>query len=469
MAFDYGGDASLTLNVEVPERVIGVDRDLWECYANRPSGGVEIDGEVFDGCGGWRTPTVEKWLNDVPVKVWATGDPDYIAPLETVLAELAPMLDLEFEWVGAEAEADFKAFVGVPRSQASDLGFDFDPRWVEYWGFASANVNGGEATSGDIVIWYTDEAAFRSPSDSIRSVTIHEALHALVPIGHSTRPVSIMGGSSLNAWSPRDAELIELNSHPLVRHGMSMDDVRRLVVFTDELLGYSQVKSGGTADDPLELVWRAYARLEEAGSASFRLSGGWTDRACTHTFGVRRGPIEMSIGDFRLFKDDPALLYLNLHTTQFYVIYSRTDQEWTHWQLSPEGAWEKVDRETIWDATSWWLWNGKLHRAIRSLLMDGSSEDIGIDETADGNLRLQVTLDESYVYMWDWTGRDSLDLTLVLYPETFALAGYTWELHRNPDVHSGPCLTYQEVATDGRLGVKIDVPEKVRTELTAAP
>ena len=461
MNFNYGGDESLTLNVEVPERILGVERDLWECYIDRSQDLAKNPDLFMYGCGGWSTATVEKWLNDVPAKVWATGDPEYIAVLETVLIELAPILNLEFEWVGSEEEADFKAFVGVPRSEASALGFDDDPALVHYWGFASANVNGGEATSGYIVIWYTDEAAFRSPIDSIRSVTIHEALHALVLMSHSTRLLSIMGGSGLNTWSPRDAKLIELNSHPLVRPGMSMDDVRKLVVLSDELLDAPQVELEGRPADPLELAWRAYARLEEAGSASFRLSGG----ECSHTFGVRRGPIEIAIGDFRLFKDDPALLHLNIQPRQFYVAYSRTDQEWTHWQLSPEEAWEKVDRETIWYATSWWLWNGKLHAAIRSLLMDGSSEDISVDETADGNLRLQATLDQSYANMWDWTGRDSLDLTLVLDPETYALVGYAWEMHKTPGADPGACLTYREVATDGRLGIKIgDLLDEPRIE-----
>ena len=465
MTFDYGGAESLTFDVEVPERILGVDRNLWECYVDRPQIRVEVEGEFFDGCGGWSIRTVEKWLGDVPVKVWATGDPDYIAVLRTVLMELTPILDLEFEWVGLEEEADFKAFVGVPRSQASDLGFD--PAWMEWWGFAGTTVNGGEAKSGYMVIWYTKEAAFRSPIDSIRSVTIHEALHALVPIGHSTRPVSIMGGSGLNTWSPRDAELIELNSHPLVRPRMSMDDVREVIVLTDELLDYPGVESDATPLDPLALVWRAYIALEEAGSASYRLSGGWTDRACNYTFGVRRGPIKLSIGDFRPFHDNPALLYLNIHTTQFYVIYSRTDQEWTHWQLSLEGTWQRVDQETIRDATFGWTWNGRLHRTIRSVLMNGSPEDISVDETADGNLRLQVTLDESYVNMWDWTGIDSLNLTLMLDPKTYALVGYVWELHRNPVAYSGQCLTYKETATDVRLGVDITVPELISNELAA--
>ena len=54
-------------------------------------------------------------------------------------------------------------------------------------------------------------------------------------------------------------------------------------------------------------------------------------------------------------------------------------------------------------------------------------------------------------------------------PGTFALVGYTWELLWDPDVHSGQCLTYKEVATDGRLGVPIELPESIRNELAASP
>ena len=211
LAFDYGGDEPLISRVKVPERILGVERDVWECYADRPLGGVEIDGEVFDGCGDGALR---------PSRNGSTTCPSRCGQPETRLTSqsskrfwwiLAPTLNIEFEWVDSEEEADFKAFVGVPRSQASELGFDYDPKLVHYWGFASATVKGGEVTSGNIVIWHID-AEFTSLIDSIRSVTIHEALHALVPIGHSTRPVSIMGGSSLNTWSPRDKQLIELNS-----------------------------------------------------------------------------------------------------------------------------------------------------------------------------------------------------------------------------------------------------------------
>ena len=477
LKFDYGQDEPLALDIDVPERILGVDSDLWECYADRPAGGVEIDGENFAGCGGWDPPTVEKWLNDVPVKVWAAGDSVHIAVLETILSELSPVLNLEFQWVDAEQDADFKAFVGVSRSEADSLGFGapFDDFYVdEAWGFASANVNRGEATSGYIVIWQLDRA---TSIDEIRAVTLHEALHALVPIGHrvplghSSRPLSVLEFAKRGVLIPRERQLLEINSHPLVRPGMSMDDVRKLIVLTEELLDYSPVESEAAPDNPLDLILRAYVELEKAGYASFRLSGGWIDRACNLTFGVRKGPIEMSIGDFDLIGDwpnlDPALVHLDFGTSRFLIKHE--DGEWLHWWLSPGGTWDMVHREAVVTASSYWLWNGKLLSTLRSILWDGSPEDISIEETDDGHLRIQVTLDRSYLHAFDWGAIDrALDFKLVVDPKTFAIAGYTWELHRDPTVYSGPCLTYKETATDGRLGVEIELPESVKNELAGA-
>ena len=466
--FGYGDGKSLTLDVDVPERILGVARDLWECYSDRPPGGVESAASIRR-LRRLESPTVQKWLNDVPVKVWATGDATHIAVLETVLTELAPVLDLEFVWVSSEEEADLKAFVGVPRSRASEIGFDRDPEWVDYWGFASANVNGGEATSGHFVIWDIGVAAFRSPIDSIRSVTIHEALHALVPIGHSTRPASIMGGSGLNKPSPRDLELIRLNSHRLVRPGMTMEEVRQIIVLNDELLDAPQAAI--EPREPLDLIWRAYVALAEADSASFRLSGGWIERHCGFTFGVRRGPIEMKIGDFRPLTDDSALIYLNLQPAQFFARYSPEDNEWRHWQLLADGTWQEVERQVLVDASSYWLWEGKLLRTLRSLIMDGVPDTATVEETADGNLVVKATLaPSSHVNMWDkWDAEgDRVSLTLVLAPATAEIVGYTWEARSDPAANPGVCLIYREVATDGQIGVDIVVPDSIQNELDKA-
>ena len=460
--FDYGEDDPLTLDIDVPERILGVDRDLWECYVDRR-------GWDEDGCGGWHRQTVAKWLNDVPVKVWATGDPDHIAVLETVLVELAPILNLEFEWVGAEQEADFKAYVGVSRSDADSFGIrDPNNDLVHAWGFASANVSGsGEATGGGIVIWDTVLSWHASRTTSIRDVTIHEALHVLGPIGHSTRPASIMGVAGARTWSPMDEALLRLNSHPLVRPGMSMGEVRKVVILYDELLDYQELEQTKQVPPALGLVWRAYVALAE-GFASFHLSGGWIDRGCDLTFGVRRGPIEVSFGDLSHWADDPSIIELDFQTDRFYIVHSE-DDGWLHWRLSPEGAWEPVPWETVDSANEYWLWNGKLHRAIRSVIIDASPEDIHVDKI-DDKIHLYVTLDKSYIHYQQWEDHPidkQLDLTLVFDRATLALVGYTWELHRDPEEYSGECLTYREVATGGRFSPNMEVPESVRNDLVS--
>ena len=463
--FGYGAGRSLALNVNVPERILGVARDLWECYSDRPEQGVEVNGRYRDSCGGWRSPTVRKWLNDVPVKVWATGDPSYVAILEAVLAELAPTLALEFERVGSEDQADLRAYMGIQRSDAPELGF---AEWTDNGGFAGSSPGSGETTSGYFVVWQLDDPErFRSPSDIVRSITIHEALHALVPIGHSTRPASIMGGSSLNKPSPPDLDLIRLNSHRLVRPGATMEQVRQLIVLNDELLDAPQATLE-EQHDPLDLIWRAYVALAEADSASFRLSGGWIERHCGFTFGVRRGPIEMTIGDFRPLTDDPALIYLNLQPTQFFLRYS-PETSFRFWQLSADGTWQQVGYQVLVDASSSrWLWHGILLRTLRSLIMDGVPEDAVVEETADDNITVQATLGPSHVNMWDWDGIESLSFGLVMDSETAAIEGYTWESRFDPAANPGGCLVYSEVATDGQIGVDIAVPDSIQNELNRA-
>ena len=139
-----------------------------------------------------------------------------------------------------------------------------------------------------------------------------------------------------------------------------------------------------------------------------------------------------------------------------------------NWELSADGVWQQVERQVIVDATSWWLWNGKILRTLRSLIMDGVPGDAVVEETADGNLVVKATLaPSSHVNMWDqWDAEgDRVSLTLVLAPATAEIVGYTWESRSDPAANPGGCLVYREVATDGQLGVDIVVPEAIQNEL----
>ena len=307
------------------------------------------------------------------------------------------------------------------------------------------------------MVWYRDE----TPPTSI---TLHEALHALIPISHSTRNSSAVGGSGMALLSPRDEALFRLNAHPLVRPGMTMQEVRQLIVFRDELLDRPEPEP---VTDPIQILWRALESLDEAGTAGYKLSGGYIDRQCGQTFGVRRGPLPFKIGRFRLWADDPALLYFHDHRNEFYIHFSEPSNEWQrHTRPLKGGEWKSLSHSELDGLTHWWLWNGKLHRSLRSILQDGSADDITVDTTDDGNISLHVTMDDSHVSLSLWGEGwrvKTVDFTLILNPETFAIQGYRWLLRDDPpaDYPDYQCLTYEELATDFELGVEIELPDDI--------
>ena len=173
------------------------------------------------------------------------------------------------------------------------------------------------------------------------------------------------------------------------------------------------------------------------------------------------------IGRFRLWADDPALLYFHDHVNEFYIHYSEPSNEWQrHVRPLNGGEWKSLSHDELDGLTHWWLWNGKLHRSLRSILQDGSAEDITVDTTDEGNISLSVKMDESFVNLRLWGEGwrvKSVDFTLTLDPQTFAIRAYKWVLRDEPpsDHPDYPCLTYEELATDFELGVEIALPDDI--------
>ena len=111
--------------VTVPERILGIERDVWDCFSDRPDWEANLANDFLGGCGGWTSKTIRKWDADKPVRVWAdpSGDPRYIRILEETLNELSPVLNLDFEWVNTKTQAMLKAYVGVPATRNAVIGF----------------------------------------------------------------------------------------------------------------------------------------------------------------------------------------------------------------------------------------------------------------------------------------------------------------------------------------------------------
>ena len=152
---NIGVEGHDTVQVHVPERILGVDRYVWECFSDRPGVHARDEGKL-EGCGGWFQETIEKWDLDRPVRVWATGRSDYIAVLNTVIEEMSPLLNLEFELVESKETADVYAYVGVPASTSFDLGWG--ERCEEAAGCASWRVDNGVVRRGTFSAWSTSQS-----------------------------------------------------------------------------------------------------------------------------------------------------------------------------------------------------------------------------------------------------------------------------------------------------------------------
>ena len=452
LLFDYGGESALTLDVEVPERILGVDLAVWECYSDKTLSNEE---RKFS-CSGWgHKPKVEKWLNDVPVKIWAVGDDRYLEILEDVIEYVTPILNLEFERVHVEEESDFKAYVGIERSKFEDYGLDVDQDDLDWAGFASAGVRNGEATSGYVVVWLLEDRDWNARTrDIAESIILHEVLHAMVPVGHTDRPASIMQGSGLKVLSPLDEALFRLNAHDLLEPDMTMEEVRSLIVLGDELMDGPRVAELST----MQMVWQASVGLMNAGSARFKIRGGWTDANCNFQFGVRRGlaTYELVYGNF---EQDARVAHFQDGTTNIYNVWSEVSGGWQDW-IEDKDGWKRMTADELHDATYWWAWNGRLNQTLRSLINDGAAQDIVIADRSNGTITLEATLDESYPTHWNWGENTLVEFQLVLDDNTYGIEGYTWRRVR-PQPTDG-CDTYEEVAQDAELGIEVEVPEVIR-------
>ena len=119
---DYGGESN-SVQVHVPERILGVEREVWNCFSDTSNVGTAWESTLGVGCAGWYVDTITKWDNQVPVKLWvnpAAGE-KHIGKLDELLARLSPMLRLDVERVDNIYDANFVAHPGVNYKEVDKL------------------------------------------------------------------------------------------------------------------------------------------------------------------------------------------------------------------------------------------------------------------------------------------------------------------------------------------------------------
>ena len=469
LIFTYGGANStietLKREVYVPERIVGIKREVWDCYVDRtldPTLENALGNLDFYGCSGWRSATQVHKLNSArSVVLWATGDERYIDVLRESVDELSPVLNHDVKWTSQETQATFKAYVGIPREEWADYGLTgITPGLLEAAGFALSTIkSSGEVIPKELVVWRREREWAGSTPAIAKHITIHELLHALSGVKHvSSRTASIMGyDSDLPKLSPLDEALVGLNSHPLVKPGMTLSQVGDLVIYEEDLLDDSPPEP-----DAIDMVWRAASQLVDSGAVRFDLRGGWIDE-CDLPFGTSGDPAILDIGDFRGF------LLGGIRTARYqdsggiyWMAWSEEDSKWQFW-IENGGSVERVTRDTVTDALVWLIWPNKLQRTLYTLISDWDQEDVEVSHQ-DGTVTLQVTLDDSHESLWESERLQSLELTLTVDAETYELDSYKWKYRANPT--SEYCDTYEEVAQAIYLGIDFTVPPEVSGDNT---
>ena len=419
MAVNLNAEGHEAWGFNVPKRILGVDRDVWECYSDRPG-----ERASREGCGGWFRKTVAKWDHDVPVRVWVSEKAKYIEVLETVMKEVAPLVNLEFEIVDSKKDADIEVQLGVAKGKASEIA------WldcVDFGGCADTRVSAsGQVKSGFIVVWDWGE-----PDEYVRGAILHELLHVAVPVVHRPTYDTLMGeGARLSLF---DEALIRLHSHRLIEPGMTMGEVEELIVFNDELV------------DPLpeteyKQVWSAISRavtvLEDAGSARFNLVGSGS--SCRYKI----GPAIYEVGDFQ--ERGERLVHYRESYDRF--LYWVDDAVWA--ELN--GDWEEVDFHEIFDATGWFnAWSSPLI-ALRAFLAVSSDDEVRVIGRGNGQITVEAKATrEGY----------SRVVVMVVDEETYEISRYI--MVTQPWLSFGNRCTLTMTLDESEYGIKIEIPESL--------
>ena len=446
--FSYGEYTVLIAEAVVPERILGVDREIWDCFSDRSNVRRGSPSDSGVGCGGWRNEYVTKWEIGKPILVWTEGDEEYVAIFDEVLEYLAPLLNVEFERVAAKSQAQLRAYLGVSRSdRISGLRCNFAA------GCTSFDV-GSEGTilSGDLVVWppvstYTESGR----NHMIYSIALHELVHALTGMLHRHADrTSVMGYDSLdyNTLGETDLALLRISSHSLVEPGMRFSEVSELIVFEDEMLDRIEEVEITTAD----ILRRAHAKLMDAGSASYKMSGGWP--GCESMF----AEAQYSIGGLR-----PRLsrwVLFDGEMIDVFLVRSQSRLQLIEFWVLIEGQWRPIPNLLSQRVLSFRDSFSSPLAMLSSIVLYGDDAELTVISEDDGVLTIEISLEGADVRT-GWSQNTQLDVQLQVDTADYTIPNYQMEWSFEPE-ETNVCDSYRVEASEGEYGLGFEFPDAIR-------
>lgn len=373
---------------------------------------------------------------------------------------MVPVLNLTFEWVEDERDADYVAILGVSESDKRP------DRWVNCphaWGCGGPiDVKGGEVRKADLIVYHLDyHDRFLNDYPNLKKVLngvfIHEALHGLAPTGHAERSSVVLSVMrSAGYLTSIDKAILNLNSHPLIEPGMAMSQVEPLIVFKDELLDPPQEPE----PTPYDLLDRTLAALQKVDTVRMKIKGGWSGGRCDSRFGKRQWAT-LEIAGFDA-PDDPRLAHLRDGNDSFFIFNSGKPEGmdgdgWHHYWQRNGSEWKVIDRKELWDSTAWWVRNSKIHHTITELLWHYDENVVEIANRSDGEITLSAEYNPSETSPFGLKDK-WLTFTMVIDEESYEIRRYEWVHH---DRDWDYCNVYTEEGKDLEYGIMIEFPDAI--------
>ncbi len=351
-------------------------------------------------------------------------------------------------------------------AHAGDIGFSGFCQ--DLAGCASGRERNGVLTEGSIAVWFNEDAWWTDVGlldTLIKHIIMHELLHVLLPMNHRLHPSSIMNSQNaprVAVLSEMDEALIRLYSHPLVRPNMTMGQVKSLIVFNDDLLDAEP----SPQPDEYRIIQHAFAALWEAGSARFKMRGGWTGWGCYESFGGSDDGAYYHVADFGTYY--PGLIQFQDGDHHFYLIQPFDDAgTWEYWSQRGSGQWQRISATAFYETTAWDSEFSSLHTMLASILFFSNASAIDLSVNSDGTLTLDVSLDSAFIQQITWSNGETIDVRLVLDAETYHVREYSMEW--DFEVRGDFCSGYEVEAWDGEYGVELEVPAAIRQESQNLP
>ena len=451
LSFSHGDEAALTTVARVPARILGVDRDIWDCFSDTSNLRNETPDDVGVGCAAWRTDYIVKWPVGEPIKVWTNGDEKYKEIFDQVLADIGPLLNLEFETVTSKYRSDLNVYLGLPRDETRIDGL----RCNDAAGCAHFSIGSdGSITRAKIVVWPPTVPRDKIAHDHlVYSIALHELIHVLTGMLHRHDDrTSVMSYDSLDylTLGEQDKALLRIAAHPLVEPGMSFGQIGELIVFADELID-PPVETELSVE---EILRRTHARLMDDGSAIFEIRGGWP--GCDRNFGwseYQMGGIRPRLPRWVHFKNDRI---------NYYMIRTPAPHSSLRYWFEVAGEWREASLEALPRLTSFRDSFSNPLALLSSINIYGEDLDMKVVSREGDILKFEALLDGGDVRT-GWSKKTTVNVQLEVDTSDFKILNY--EMYWSFDPRElGVCEDYQIEAKNIDYGSEFIFPTTIRNE-----